>query len=121
MVSAVANFEEDSTWDALPSVDFISASYALPFCNRCNFDKVWIHVKLNLNSVGRFPGDFFGLNYLGFTDTEKKQMTFLTKEEILHLFKDFDIESFQEMEKDSKSGTGKAIHSHVFEVVAQKK
>jgi len=120
LVSAVANFEEDATWDALPSVDFISASYALPFCNRLSFDKVWVHVKQKLNSGGRFAGHFFGLNYRGFTENEMKQMTFLSKEEILYLFQDFDVEYFQEVEDESKSGTGKAIHSHIFKVIVKK-
>lgn len=121
LFAAVANFEENSTWNMLPQVDFISASYALPFCNRHNFKKVWAHIKQKLNSGGRFAGHFFGLNYQGFTEKEMKQMTFFTKEEILNLLQDFDIEFFQEVEEDSKSGTGKAIHSHIFEVIVQKK
>ena len=121
LLAAIANFEENSTWDMLPQVDFISASYALPFCNRHSFEKVWTHIKQKLNSGGRFAGHFFGLNYQGFTEKEMKQMTFFTKEEILNLLQDFDIEYFQEVEEDSKSGTGKAIHSHIFEVIVQKK
>lgn len=121
LFAAVANFEENSTWDMLPQVDFISASYALPFCNRHNFEKVWAHIKQKINSGGRFAGHFFGLNYQGFTEKEMKQMTFFTKEEILNLLQDFDIEYFQEVEEDSKSGTGKAIHSHIFEVIVQNK
>ncbi len=121
LVAAIANFEENAIWDTLPQVDFISATYALPFCNRHNLEKVWTHIKQKLNSEGRFAGHFFGINYRGFTEKEIKQMTFLTKEEILNLLQDFDIEYFQEVEEDSKSGTGKSIHSHIFEVIVRKK
>lgn len=121
LVAVVANFEENSTWDMLPRVDFISASYALPFCNPHNFETIWTYIRQKLNTRGRFAGHFFGLNYRGFTEKEMKQMTFFTKEEILNLLQDFDIEYFQEVEEDSKSGTGKPIHSHIFEVIAQKK
>jgi tellurite methyltransferase len=120
LAAAVANFEENSTWDILPQVDFINASYALPFCNPHKFETIWTHIKQKLNTGGRFAGHFFGLNYRGFTEKEMKQMTFLSKEEVLNLLQDFDIESFQEVEEDGKSGTGKTIHSHVFEVIVQK-
>ena len=54
LVAAVANFEENSTWDMIPQVDFISASYALPFCNPHNFETIWTHIKQKLNTRGDF-------------------------------------------------------------------
>ena len=47
-------------------------------------------------------------------------MTFFTKKEIYGLFEGFTIEYFQEQEEDGKSGTGQVIHSHIFDVIAQK-
>lgn len=41
--------------------------------------------------------------------------------EVLELFKDFDIELFDEKEEAGKSGTGRDIHSHIFEVIAKKR
>lgn len=35
LVATVANFEENLTWGMLPQVDFINASYTLPFCDPC--------------------------------------------------------------------------------------
>lgn len=121
LVLTVANFEDESFWDGLPQVDFIYASYALPFCKDEKFNNVWAHIVQKLNRNGRFAGHFFGLNYRGFNNEEIKEMTFLTREEIQRLFQGFEIEYFQEVEKDDQSGTGRIIHSHIFEVIARKK
>jgi tellurite methyltransferase len=115
-----ASFEDSATWDMLPEVDFIGASYALPFCKPDNFLRVWNHIKHKLSLEGRFAGHFFGVNYQGFSSNEMQEMSFLTKEEILLLLQDFEIEHFQEIEEDGLSGTGKPIHSHVFEVIIRK-
>jgi SAM-dependent methyltransferase len=121
LTSVVNKFEEESVWDALPDVDFIYASYSLPFCNQSEFKRVWSHVKQKLIPGGRFAGHFFGLNYLGFPEQEVKEMTFLKREEVLSLFQDFDVESFKEFEEDGQSGTGRQTHSHIFEIIARKK
>ena len=47
-------------------------------------------------------------------------MTFLTKEQVLDLFKDFEIIEFKENEKDGKTGLGKIKHWHTFNVIAKK-
>ena len=48
-------------------------------------------------------------------------MTFLSKEQIINLFKDFDIIEFKESEKDGKTGIGKFKHWHTFDIIAKKK
>ena len=93
---------------------------ALPFCRQEKFKEVWIQILEKIESQGRFIGHFFGPFYLGFTDKERKTMTFLTKEEVLELFKDFDIEFFDEKRETGKSRTGRQIQSHIFEVIAKK-
>lgn len=121
LVLTVASFEDEIFWDGLPKVDFIYASYALPFSKSDKFNNVWVHIVQKLNQNGRFAGHFFGLNYQGFSNQEIKEMTFQKRDEIQSLFQDFEIEYFQEIEKDDQSGTGCIIHSHVFEVIARKK
>ncbi|MDP1608529.1 MAG: methyltransferase domain-containing protein [Chlamydiales bacterium] len=121
LTAAVANFAKDSIWDTLPTVDFIYAAHALPFCKQTEFENVWSLIKNHLTHEGRFAGHFFGLNYEGFAEREMEEMTFLRREEVLELFQDFDIEHFQEIEEDGLSGTGRPIHSHIFEVIAHKK
>ena len=50
----------------------------------------------------------------------KEQMVFLSKEQVLELFKDsFEIIEFNEVEKDGKTGLGKMKHWHIFNVIAR--
>ena len=49
-------------------------------------------------------------------------MVFLTKEQVLNLFKDaFEIVHFNELEKDGKTGLKKMKHWHIYNVIAKKK
>ena len=47
-------------------------------------------------------------------------MVFLSKEQVLNLFSDFNIIDFQEEERDGKTGLGKIKHWHTFDIIAQK-
>ena len=47
-------------------------------------------------------------------------MVFLTKKEVLDLFKDFEILKFKEIEKDDKTALGILKHWHIFEIIAKK-
>lgn len=120
LITITATFDQELKWEDLPQVDFVYASYSLPFSNPEKFDYVWKQVKEKILPGGRFAGHFFGLNYKGFTAQEMKNMTFLTLENVHHLFQDFTIEYFRESEKDGLSGTGRNVHSHIFEVIARK-
>ena len=69
---------------------------------------------------GYFVGNFFGLND-SWTKI-KKEMTFLSKEQTLDLFKNsFEIIHFNEIEKDGKTGLGKMKHWHIYNAIAKKK
>lgn len=48
-------------------------------------------------------------------------MTFLSKEQTLQLFKEFDIIHFKEIEKDGITGLGKTKYWHIFDIIAKKK
>lgn len=51
----------------------------------------------------------------------KEQMVFLSKEQVLELFKNsFDIIEFNEVEKDEKTGLGQMKHWHIYNVIAKK-
>lgn len=119
-IAILADFERNLDWDALPVVDFVYASCSLPFCPPDEFQQVWQHLKGKVVPGGRLACHFFGCCYQGFSDKEKAQMTFLTRREVENLFEGFHIEYFQEHEEDGESGTGQAIHAHVFEVIAEK-
>jgi hypothetical protein len=49
-------------------------------------------------------------------------MIFLSKEQVLELFKDlFEIVHFNEVERDGKTGLGRTKHWHIYNVIAKKK
>ena len=47
-------------------------------------------------------------------------MVFLYKQQVLDLFKEFEIIEFKEIEKDDLTGLGKMKHWHIFDVIARK-
>ena len=48
-------------------------------------------------------------------------MVFLLKEEVLELFKNFDIIHFKEIEEDKKTALGVMKHWHIYDVIVKKK
>lgn len=74
--------------------------------------------KKELKKDGYFVGNFFGNN--DEWAKTKKDMTFLTKEEVLDLFEEFEIKNFKEIEKNGMTGMGKIKYWHTFNVIAQK-
>lgn len=53
--------------------------------------------------------------------TIKEEMVFLSKEQVLELFKNkFDIIEFKEIEKDGKTGLEKIKHWHIYNVIVKK-
>ena len=67
---------------------------------------------------GYFVGNFFGTNdsWVLF----RKELNFFTKEQVMKLFKNFEIIEFKEIEKEAKTGLGQRKHWHLFEVIAKK-
>lgn len=96
----------------------IVANYCIPFCNKKCFKELWNKIEKSIKKDGYFVGNFFGNN--DEWAKTKKDMTFLTKEEVLNLFKEFEIKNFKEIEKNGMTGMGKIKHWHTFNVIAQK-
>lgn len=51
----------------------------------------------------------------------KPKMVFLSKTEVLELFKNFDIIHFKEIEEDKKTALGVMKHWHIYDIIAKKK
>ena len=64
-------------------------------------------------------GNFFGVN--DSWAKIKDKMVFLSKEQVLELFDNFQIIYFEEIEKDGKTSLGKMKHWHLYEKIAKKK
>lgn len=101
----------------LPKVLLVNACFSLPFCHPENFDSLWKKIVESILPNGRFAGHFFGVNDSWAIDPEK---TFHTKEQILNLFTEFELEYFEEIKKVGKSIDGKEKNWHVFHIVAKK-
>ena len=100
--------------------NLLVANFSIPFCNKNYFKSFWNRIDRSILKNGYFVGNFFGLND-SWTKT-KKDMVFLTKEEVLDLFKNnFEIIFFKEVEKDEKTVLGVMKHWHIYNVIAKKK
>lgn len=96
--------------------DLIISNFAIPFCNKEFFKEFWSKIVNSIN--GYFVGNFFGLN--DSWANLKDDIIFLSKEQVLELFNNFEIIYFDEIEKDGKTGLGKIKHWHTYEIIAKK-
>ena len=103
----------------LPKSDLIISNNALPFCNKEYFYTMWQEICNSINSNGFFVGNLFGINDEWNTPKDKRK--FLNKEQVIDLFKYFEIISLKEFEKDRTTALGVMKHWHTFEVIAKKK
>ncbi len=103
----------------LEKSNLIVANYCLPFCNKNKFEELWNKIESSIDDEGYFIGNFFGTND-GWNGI-KKEMIFLSREQIMELFNEFEIILFKETEKNALTGLGKMKHWHIFDVIAKKK
>jgi SAM-dependent methyltransferase len=112
-------FSEQSFEDIkLDKCNLLVANFSLPLCNKNYFEKLWNKITYSILQDGYFVGNFFGVN--DDWKKTKENMTFLTKDETMNLFKSFEIISFKEIEKDGTTGLGKKKHWHIFNIIARK-
>ncbi|MFA6916861.1 MAG: class I SAM-dependent methyltransferase [Parachlamydiales bacterium] len=121
LITLKTKFDGDLDWEALPSFDLICVCKALPYCEKAKLLDVVKNIHTKIQPGGKFAGHLFGVNCHGYSADETQEMSFLSREEAVLLFKDFDVESFQEVEEEDTSGTGKSIHTHVYEIIARKR
>lgn len=98
--------------------NLIVANYCLPFCNKNKFEELWNKIESSIDDGGYFIENFFGTND-GWNGI-KKEMIFLSREQIMVIFNEFEIILFKETEKDALTGLGKMKHWHIFDVIAKK-
>lgn len=98
--------------------NLVVANFSLPFCNKNDFKELWNKINDSILKDGYFVGNFFGDK--DEWKSTKEEMTFLTKEQVIELFKDFEIIEFKEVEKDGFTGLEKMKHWHIFNVIAKK-
>lgn len=102
----------------LPKCDLIVSNNALSFCDKKYFYNMWQEICNSINLNGFFVGNLFGVNDEWNTPEDKR--TFFNKEQIIELFKNFEILEFKEIERDDTTVFGRKKHWHAFEITAKK-
>jgi SAM-dependent methyltransferase len=99
------------------SYDLINASFSLPFCNKIDFQNVWINIFKGLKTNGIFSGQLFGVNddWSGIKD-----MSFVTNEELDDLISGYKPEYYIEIDEDGRIADGSVKHWHLFNIVLRK-
>ena len=108
-----ANFEDME----IPEADLVYSSFSLPFCRPENFDELWSKITAAIKPGGRFAGNLFGVKdewvYM-------QDATFLTREQVEDLLKDFEIEYLSEMNQIGPSVLVPTKLWHLYDIVARK-
>lgn len=115
------NFEcQDFENIELEKNNLLVANFSIPFCNKDYFNEFWDKISNSILKERILCWELFWIKR--FLGEDKRAMVFLSKEQVLELFKNaFDIIEFNEVEKDGKTGLGKMKHWHIYNVIAKKK
>ena len=98
--------------------DLVFACNSLPFCENDKFQNLWTKIEKSIKVNGFFVGDFFGVKDEWYG--KRKNMTFLTREQVFRLFNNFEIIDFNERNNMFPKANGEMKHWHIFWVIAKK-
>lgn len=102
----------------LPTCDLVNASFSLPFCAPEHFGALWRTIVGAVRPGGRFAGQLFGDRHSWAALPDRSHQT---RSEVERMFEEFELEMFQEEERDSASSSGEMLHWHLFHVVGRKR
>jgi hypothetical protein len=113
-----------SSWNAdLPDLDIVMASFVFEsyYSKGFNlFEKLWHYIDSKIKPGGYFIGNFFDPDSNIWDEKSRDKMSFLTKDEVLFLFRNYDILNFEEVKKQLKIKEQEIV-AHYYEVFARKK
>ncbi len=112
--TVVADFADTQ----IPDCDLVNASFALPFCDPQHFAGLWHRIVTAIRPGGRFAGQFYGPRD---SWASLKNRSHHSRDEILALLHDFEIEMVNEEEEDDDQDVRNPKHWHQFHVVAKKR
>lgn len=105
---------EDTDWD---KADVVNASFVLPFCPPPRFDGLWRRIVASLRPGGRFAGNLFGPD-----DTwAGPDLTIVTRGELDDRLAPFELDHFEEINRDGEDAKGLGKHWHLFSVVGRRR
>lgn len=102
----------------LPKTNLVVANFSLPFSKKEYFNLIWNKINNSLLKGGYFVGNFFGKKDSWVEN--KKNLIFLSENEVKDLFTDFELIQFNEIEKDAKIASGEEKHWHIYDIIAKK-
>lgn len=108
LVSPMENVE-------LPSADLVWASFSLFFCDPKAFPGVWDRIRGAVRPGGRFAGQLLGARD---TWAARRDISSFSIDEARALFEGFELERFDEEEKDDPDDADDPKHWHVIHAVA---
>jgi SAM-dependent methyltransferase len=114
------SFEEISS---LPTANMIIAWRALPFMEREQFPGFWEKIEKALVPGGIFTGTFFGEQHKTRRPVDRPKLFRSTRQEILNLFKNFQIIVFEETleyDEEVSKAWGGDQYEHTYKVIARK-
>ncbi len=111
----VATFR-DATWPE--RVDLFNASFALPFCERRDWDGVWKRIVGSIRPGGRFCGQLFG-DRDGWAILPDR--THHKRQELDGLFRGFVFEELREEDRPDTGLNDVPKHWHIYHIVARKR
>jgi len=115
LTTRVSTFE---TLGDLPKVRLLNASFSIPFCHPDHFGRFWKELTGAIEPGGRFAGQLFGDRDSWASIPDRSHQT---REEAQALLAGFDLEMFDEEERDKQDYQGIEKRWHVFHVVARKR
>jgi hypothetical protein len=116
--SRLTTVEVDFETMQVPDCDLVNASFALPFCNPAHFPALWSRIVAAIRPGGRFAGQFFGDRD---TWASLPGRTHHSRDAVLQLLRDFDIELMNEEERDDAPELRNPKHWQIFHVSARKR
>jgi len=85
------NIIKKLNFETLPTLDLVMASFVLPFFPSEELKPMWSSLDEKIKPGGYFVGNFFDPRFEIFNGKDRKNMSFHTKDEVLDLFKNYEI------------------------------
>ena len=95
--------------------DIVNAQFALPFAHPDTFADMWSRVVGSVKTGGVFTGQFFGPED---DFSNNQEMTFFERQVVEEMFATFEVRTFVESKRTSKTATGRDKFWHIFDVIA---
>jgi SAM-dependent methyltransferase len=109
---------EDATWT---TCELVNASFSIPHTDPAHFPALWGAIERSIKPGGRFAGQFFGVRDGWAQKPDGLTRTYHTREQVEEMLSAFEVEWFDEVEREGKNAFGDPKYWHVFHVVGRKR